>query len=98
MGKKIEGFITGRNNGPGYELGDGKGYCDFWEGKERKFGVAADANRATLILHEGAPEKVFTESEVKKIIERLACETYSLKDWRTGHGKRILEREFGITL
>lgn len=69
--KKIEGFITSAENGPGYELGLGEGYCDFWEGSERVFGKATSNNLATLIIHEGERERVYTESEVRAMLEDI---------------------------
>lgn len=66
--KKIEGYATGLDNGPDYELGSGAGFCDFWEGK-RLLGPGALC--ATLVIFSGEREKVFTESEVRSVIESV---------------------------
>jgi len=51
----------------------------------------------TLIVHEGRHERVFTESEVRAIIEELARETYVWTEWKKRHAKRLLS-EYGIDL
>ena len=85
MAKKIEGVISGAQNGPGYELGNGAGFCDFWEGSDRKLGEGGMS--ATLILHDGPPERVFTESEVRAMLRDL-IEDQALCDvhngWQSG--------------
>lgn len=66
--KKIEGYATGQNNGVACELGNGAGFCDFWE-CDRQLGQGATL--ATLVIFSGEREKVFTESEVRSVIESV---------------------------
>jgi hypothetical protein len=95
MATKIEGVLTGTDNGPGYELGNGKGWCDFWEGKERKFGKGK--SNATLIeWGQSQHERVFTESEVVAILRECEyqLETLSIGKVKVGltgvlHGRSI---------
>jgi hypothetical protein len=49
---------------------------------------------ATLII---GNERVFTESEVRAIIERLARETYVWTEWKKKHAVQLL-KEHGISL
>lgn len=65
MAKKIEGILTNMDNGPGCELGDGAGWCDFWEGKERTFFDKRQSNATLIDWGQSKHERVFTESEVR---------------------------------
>jgi hypothetical protein len=90
MAKKIEGVLTGTENGEGYELGNGKGWCDFWEGKERKFGKGK--SNATLIdWGQAQHERVFTESEVRAMVLEIAT-TASLMQLTRSDVLRLGER------
>lgn len=64
QGTVIHGIITGANNGQGFELGKGSGYCDFWEGTSRKFGTGQSP--ATLILGNG-----ISEETVRMMLEEM---------------------------
>jgi hypothetical protein len=69
MAKKIKGWVRPAGvevNGPGYELGSGCGWCEFNECGQPDYGD----EKATLVVGD---ERVFTESEVRAIIERLTA-------------------------
>jgi len=64
MSKTIKGYITGTDNGPGYELGSGAGFCDFWESGN----LGGAKTPATIIIGD---EPVFTEAQVKAMLNEL---------------------------
>ena len=70
--KKIEGWIDDLSgNSPSeYALGNGAGYCDFWEG-ECPAVSQIHTRIATLVIHELERERVYTESEVRAVIQRM---------------------------
>jgi hypothetical protein len=69
MSKHIRGQIIGhKDNGPGYEFGQGAGLGDFYEGPV-KMGSLAD--NATITIHDGPHERVFTESEVRELLRGM---------------------------
>lgn len=70
--KKIEGWIDdlSGNSSSEYALGNGAGYCDFWEG-ECPAVSQIHTRIATLVIHEWERERVYTESEVRAILHDM---------------------------
>lgn len=70
--KHIDGWISGHtNNGPGYELGGGAGWADFWEGNP----THRDPTIVTVtvtIFPDGKRQRLFTEQEVRMALSRFA--------------------------
>jgi len=88
MAKKIEGWVRPAGvevNGTGYELGSGCGWCEFNECGQPEHGD----EKATLVVSD---ERVFTESEVKAMMEDVAhCITWP-------EAKRVLKSKHGLLL
>jgi hypothetical protein len=88
MAKKIEGWVRPAGvevNGPGYELGSGCGWCEFNECGQPDYGD----EKATLVVGD---ERVFTESEVRAMMEDVAhCITWP-------EAKRVLKSKHGLLL
>jgi hypothetical protein len=77
MTKKIEGYSDFMNS--------------FQEGP-RPEAIYCDFIPATLVVHEGPHERVFTESEVKAMMEDVAhCITWP-------EAKRVLKNKHGISI
>jgi hypothetical protein len=88
MAKKIKGWVRPAGvevNGPGYELGSGCGWCEFNECGQPDYGD----EKATLVVGD---ERVFTESEVRAMMEDVAhCITWP-------EAKRVLKSKHGLLL
>ena len=50
---------------------------------------------ATLYI---GPGKLWTEEEVRAMVEDIARHTYVLSEWKYGAAKRLLKEEYGLTL
>jgi hypothetical protein len=94
--KKIEGYVTSEDHGPGYELGNGAGWTDFMEGNQPE-GIEG-ITPATLVI--GSPgdkqaPRVFTEQEVVKMLREAyyinpeTTDTY-LSDLASRHSIELL--------
>ncbi len=67
MSRHIRGQIIGhKDNSKGYEFGGGAGFGDFYEGP---LNMGELADNATITIHQGAHERVFTEEEVKAMLK-----------------------------
>jgi hypothetical protein len=65
----ITGYLTAHDdNGPGYELGSGAGFGNFWEGPAHITLRGVTALPCTLIIGDG---KVYTEEQVRGMLKEV---------------------------
>jgi|JI9StandDraft_1071089.scaffolds.fasta_scaffold300730_2 hypothetical protein len=83
MAKKIEGHVSLQHADDGFT-------GDLWMVDST---VTTNAHpRGTLVIHEGKPERVFTESEVRAMLEDVAhCITWPM-------AKQVLKEKHGFEL
>lgn len=97
MAKKIEGYVDGTGEGPEFApYKEGNQYFPFWEAQGITLNPKFDYWRRAVVVV--TDERVFTESEVRRIMKEAFGE-------RTGKGQGITwyamveaVRHFGIVL
>lgn len=93
MAKKIEGWVDQFVAPEGYDHGDGEHIY------VSKAPTPSMDHRATLVIHEGKPEKVWTESEVKAALKHVThCTGSRVSSVDIKEFRRVINEQLGITL